>query len=199
MSIAQSHASRWSGFLIDNCDDIQSSSIVASSVTLQQPIEPSAMLVNELDEALAEQRQKSKRRKLKKLTEKQCAEQIVVPFDSTSLPNNDDPQELISDWIIEYDTTDADQRSQSIDVVKETKITRINKIVSKIERQRMELEKLQKDLMLILHDESSPNLTETEQNSLMEFINQPSAFGCWLCSGKAYTEVASQCDNTNPY
>ena len=206
MSLADAHASRWSGFLIDNCEhsSIVVSSAAVASVAIQQPTESSAMLVNELDTAFAERRERPKRQKLKKKTkliQNQCVEPIVTPSNTTSFINNDDPQELSSDWIIEYDTTNADQISQLTDVVKEmsktmtdeSKMARINTIVTKIKRQQMELRKLRKDLMYMLHEESNPNLTEAAQDTLMEFINQPTTSGCWLCSGKVYTEVASQC------
>lgn len=210
MSLADAHPSRWSGFLIDNCDGVQPSPTLVSSpdifsVEIQQPTESSAMLVNEFDTAFAERREKPKRRQPKKKTKlihHPCVEQIVAPSNSTTFTNNDDPQELASDWIIEYDTTNADQISQLTDVVKEmsrtttdgTKMARINTIVTKIKRQQMQLRKLRKDLIFMLHEESKASLTETEQDTLMELINQSTTSGCWLCSGKVYTEVASQCD-----
>jgi hypothetical protein len=178
------------------------------------------MLVNELDAADAEQRQELKRQKRlykklqkkKKLAKNKLQEQQINKPDSITTVNNGNHQELSSDWIIEYDVSETDQISQLTDIIKKTsatmtdedKIYKINIILKKIKKQQKELKRLRQHVISMLGDEQRSNsINTTRQNShtnqylLMKFLNQPITSGCWLCSGKTYTEVATQCNNVN--
>lgn len=172
-----------------------------------------ALLVSELDAADAEQRQelrrqkrlhkKLKKKEAKKLTTKSEVQQAIPSTD------NDHKQELQSDWIIEYDLNDNTQMSQLTDEIRrssiattdEDKTERINTILMKIKKQQEQLRKLRQYVMTMLSDQPSsrsknrrqnPNV---DQNSLMNFINQSTPSGCWLCSGKTFAEAAIQCDH----
>jgi len=182
--------------------------------------EQRVMLVNELDAADAERRQELKRQKRlhkklqkkKKSAKNKLQEQQISKPDSIVTVNNRNHQELSSDWIIEYDVTETNQISQLTDMIKKTsafmtdedKIEKMNIILKKIKNQQKELKKLRQHFMSMLDEEQRPNsINTTRQNShtnqdlLMKFLNQPITSGCWLCSGKTYTEVATQCNNVN--
>jgi hypothetical protein len=178
------------------------------------------MLVNELDAADTEQRQELKRQKQlhKKLRKKKRrantkpSKPSTINSDLVSTINTRNHQELSSDWIVEYDTTPIDQISQLTDMIKKTsttmtvenKVANINIILGKIKKQQVELRKLRQHVLSMLNEESKSNSTNpneqslsNDQDILMKFLNQPMTSGCWLCSGKTFTEVASQCNNTD--
>jgi len=175
-------------------------------------------LVNELNAAHAERKQELKRQKrlYKKLQKKKKSaknnveQQQLSKLDSISIVNKKNHQQLSSDWIIEYDTTGTDQISQLTDMIKKTstamtdedKIVKINIILKKIKKQQKELRRLRKYVVSMLDEEEKSNSTNTSRpnshtNSdlLRKFLDQPIISGCWLCSGKTYTEVATQCNN----
>lgn len=221
--------SDWSGFLIDNCDDVQISPMSPPALspvpsTINEIIQQNqgdlnqqhAILINELDVADAEQRREAKREKRlnKKLQKKKKKKKKLTnnQSDSNSIVNNQIPQELSSDWIVEYDITETDQISQLTDMIKkvsttmtdENKIDKINLILKKIKKQQKELRKLRQHVISMLDDgQKSSSINTSRQNSnnnqdlLMKFLNQPTTSGCWLCSGKTYTEVTTQCNNLN--
>jgi hypothetical protein len=177
------------------------------------------ILVNELDAADIERRQELKRQKRlqKKLQKKKklsktkaVQQQQITKPNSMSNVNNKVHEESSSDWIIEYDTTETDQISQMTEMIKKTsttmtdedKIDKINIILKKIKNQQMELRKLRQHVMSMLDEQPKSNSTNTtrqgshtNQDLLMKFLDQPLTSGCWLCSGKTYTEVATQCNN----
>ncbi len=178
------------------------------------------MLVNELDAADTEQRQELKRqkqlhkklRKKKKRANTKPSKPSTINSDLVSTINTRNHQELSSDWIVEYDTTPIDQISQLTDMIKKTsttmtvenKVANINIILGKIKKQQVELRKLRQHVLSMLNEESKSNSTNpneqslsNDQDILMKFLNQPMTSGCWLCSGKTFTEVASQCNNTD--
>jgi hypothetical protein len=176
------------------------------------------MLVGELDAADAEQRQELKRqRRLHKKIQKKKKqlkilkntnkEKEIIESEPISIVNN---QEKSSDWIVEYDTARTDPVSQLTDMVRtatitdEDKIVKVNIILKKIKKQQVELRKLRQYVMSMLGEQQKRNSTNpTRQNSnisqdlLMAFLNQPMLSGCWLCSGKMYTEMATQCDHVD--
>ncbi len=178
------------------------------------------MLVNELDTADAEQRRELKRqkqlhkklRKKKKRANTKPSKPSTINSDLVSTINTRNHQELSADWIVEYDATPIDQISQLTDRIKKTsttmtvenKVANINIILGKIKKQQMELRKLRQHVLSMLNEESKSNSTNpneqslsNDQDILMKFLNQPMTSGCWLCSGKTFTEVASQCNNTD--
>jgi len=175
--------------------------------------EQRVMLVSELDAADAEQRQELKRQKRlhkklqkkKKQSEIQIEEQQMIEPSTISTVNNNDRQESSSDWIVEYDVTETDQISQLTDMVRRTssamtdedKVAKVNVILKKIKKQQIELRKLRQYLMSMLGEEQKQksNNSSDNQDLLLAFLNQPILSGCWLCSGKTYTEVATQCNH----
>jgi hypothetical protein len=176
------------------------------------------MLVSELDAADAERRQDLKRQKRlhqklrkKKNETKQFEKQQTIEHRKVSIMNND-KQESLSDWIIEHDVDGRNQVSQLTDEVRRTSIAmtdedrtvKVNMILMKIKKQQDELRKLRQYVMSMLGEQEKRECTNTNrQNSniaqelLMAFLNQPTKSGCWLCSGKLYAEVATQCDHVN--
>jgi hypothetical protein len=198
------------------------SSTIEESIQQNQEAlnEQCVMLVNELDAADAEQRQvlnrqkrlQKKLQKKKKPSKTKVQQQQINKPNSISTVNNKDHQELSSDWIIEYDLTETDHISKLTDMVEKTsttmidedKIDKINLVLKKIKKQQKDLRILRKYVMSILNEEQNTDSTDnTRQNSdtnhdlLMKFLNQPTTSGCWLCSGKTYTEVATQFNNLN--
>jgi DNA repair exonuclease SbcCD ATPase subunit len=161
------------------------------------------MLVNELDTADAEQRRELKRQKQlhKKLRKKKKR--------ANTKPSK--PSTINSDLVSTINTRNH-QISQLTDRIKKTsttmtvenKVANINIILGKIKKQQMELRKLRQHVLSMLNEESKSNSTNpneqslsNDQDILMKFLNQPMTSGCWLCSGKTFTEVASQCNNTD--
>lgn len=193
--LSDSDPSRWSSFLIDDSDEKPTSPVVLPSTdipstTTEQIVERQVEDLNEKSTVLVNEPDATSTKRKEEL---KCAEQ--------QLTNDNHPQELSSDWIVEHDTTNADQISQLTDIAKkmskattdESKMAHINTIVTTIKEQQMQLMKLRTELMAMLHEEPKSNLTDTDQDTLMKFINQPITSGCWLCSGKTHTEVSTQC------
>jgi hypothetical protein len=174
-------------------------------------------LLNELDTAEAEQRQALKRQKrlhqkLKK-KKKKAADAEQPPAESEAIParNSTDEQESSADWMIEYDIHALDPLSQLTDEVRnsssvltdEDRTAKVNLILMKIKKQQEELRKLRQYVMSMLGDQPKRTTTTTAtpassstitQDLLLALLNQSSQNGCWLCSGKMYSEVATQCD-----
>ncbi|CAF4561744.1 unnamed protein product [Rotaria sp. Silwood1] len=223
-----------SGFLIDNCDEVEE--LLPFSSPFRLPLVPPAsaekptqlnqndlneqcaMLVNELDATDAEQRKELKRQKRlhKRFEKKQkqsntkIDEKQIIESESISNVYNDNHQELPSDWVFECDTTGINQISLLTDIVRrvsttmtdDDKIAKVNIILKKIKQQQKQLRKLRQYVISMLDEEqrqSSTNIRQRHSNMnqdlLMTFLNQPILSGCWLCSGKKYTEVATQCNN----
>lgn len=164
-----------------------------------------AMLVNEFNTVDVEQSQKLKRQKqLNKKLQKKKQQQ---PKKTKPTVKKNNHQELPSDWIVEYDAIENDQISQLIKktstaMTVEDKVTNINIILEKIKKQQMDIKKLRQHVLSMLNEEPKLNSINTnEQNSsndqdlLMKVLNQSMISECWLCSGKTYTEVATQCNN----
>jgi len=125
----------------------------------------------------------------------------------STIDNNE--QESLSDWIIEYDVDQVSKltdevRRASITMTNEDKTEKVNLILMKIKKQQEELRKLRQYVMSMLGEQQKPKSSkQNQQNSniahdlLMAFLNQPTKSGCWLCSGKMYAEVATQCDHND--
>jgi hypothetical protein len=173
-----------------------------------------AILVNEFNAADDEQRlesfrQKRLRQRLRRRnkhlnqSKTKINDQQIIDSETISIVNNKDSRELLSDWIIEHNGTETDMtRKTSTIKTDENKIAKVNIILKKIKKQQKELTRLRKYILSLLGDEEKRNLTNpTQQNPhmnqdlLMKILNQPIPSGCWLCSGKLYTEVDTQCDN----
>ena len=168
------------------------------------------MLVSELNAADAERKQELKRQKLlhqqlqKKKNENKIQEQQEQQTNSII---EDNEQESLSDWIIEYDINQISNltdevRRTSIIMTNEDKTEKVNVILMKIKKQQDELKKLRQYVLSMLDEQQRPkssNLNRQTSNItddlLMTFLNQSTKTGCWLCSGKMYAEVATQCDD----
>ncbi|CAF0866245.1 unnamed protein product [Rotaria sordida] len=220
-----------SGFLIDNCDEEELPPVSSPPRLPLPPLstnelieqndedinEQRVMLVSELDAADAEQKQELKRQKRlhKKLQRKKKeTKQVKMKTEEqqTILTVNNEEQESLSDWIIEYDINGNNQISQLTDEVRRTSITttdedrtaKVNMILMKIKKQQEELRKLRQYVMSMLGEQQKSQTSKVQQQNstidhdlLMTFINQPIRSGCWLCSGKMYAEAAIQCDHVN--
>ncbi|CAF0884264.1 unnamed protein product [Rotaria sordida] len=224
-----------SGFLIDNCDEVEelssplsppsrlplmiSSTIKKSTQQNQKDLnEQCVMLVNELNVADVEQKKVLKHRKRlqkkfpkkKKQSNNKIEDKQIIESESISNIYNTNHEELPSDWIFEADTIETNRISQITNMIRrvstnmtdEDKITKVNIILKKIKRQQKELRKLRKYVISMLDEEQKQNSTNTirqnvniNQDLLISFLNQPTLSGCWLCSGKKYTEVATQYNN----
>jgi len=205
-----------SGFLIDNCDDEEELPPfsprppppplpLSSDEVIEQNDEDinqrRVMLVSELDAADAERKQELKRqkrlhRKLKKKNEPERQ--------STMIPNHE--EESLSDWMIEYDVNQISRltdevRRTSITMTDEDKTEKVNLILMKIKKQQDELKKLKQYVISMLGEQEKPKSNRQNSNQTQDFLlalfNQPTQSGCWLCSGKMYAEVATQCDHDN--
>jgi len=191
----------WSGFLIDNCDEAKSPLVSPSKLTLpklsptiatsvdenkddSQPTQNS-MLIDELNTARIEQKEVLKHRtKLRKRLQQRSSSvrsQITVEQIAPSdlITNSNEPLSQLIDMVEKIPTNDADKRVQ------------INLFLEKIKEQQVQLKKLSQYVSSMLDD----NYTDQCQNILTNFVNQPLTSGCWLCSGKTYTEVAIQCNS----
>jgi dGTP triphosphohydrolase len=167
------------------------------------------MLVSELDAADAERKQDLKRQKRLHQKLKQKKKETNIEKQITNLTIHNNEQESISDWIIEYDVNQVSKltdevRQASITMTNEDKTEKVNLILMKIKKQQEELRKLRQYVMSMLGEQQIPKSSNlNRQNSnithdlLMAFLNQPTNSGCWLCSGKMYAEVATQCDHDN--
>ena len=208
-----------SGFLIDNCEDEEElppfsprprppplSSDELISPNDEDTNQRRVMLVSELDAADAERRQELKRQKRlhRKLKKKNKPEN---PSTTSTIPDQDDQQEeSVSDWMIEYDVNQISKltdevRRTSIAVTNEDKTEKMNLILTKIKKQQDELKKLKQYVMSMLGEQERPRSNRSNSNRtqdiLLALLNQPIQSGCWLCSGKMYAEVATQCDDDN--
>jgi hypothetical protein len=216
-----SEAVHFSGFLIDDCDEeelIPLSSPPALCLRIEESIqhnqedltEQRAMLVNELNTAEAEQRQELKRQKR---FQKKCRKKKhTIKSNKISNVNNNNHQELPSDWVVEYDTAGINRIGQLTDMIRRTSTTitdenktaKVNLILKKIKKQQKELQKLKRYVISMLDEgqqqqqnstNSSRQNSNNNQDLLMTFLNQPLLSGCWFCSGKTYTEAATQCNS----
>jgi hypothetical protein len=214
-----------SGFLIDNCDEeIEFPPLSPPPRSLLPPPPPSSdeliqqndedinqrrvMLVSELDAADAERKQELKRQKRlhQKLQKKKKEIKTKKQQTSSTIVENNEQQSL-SEWIVEYDINQVSQltdeiRRASITMTDEDKTEKVNIILMKIKKQQEELRKLRQYVISMLGEQQQPKSSKVNrQNSnithdlLMAFLNQPTKTGCWLCSGKMYAEVATQCDH----
>lgn len=182
--------------MIDNCDEEEE--LPPYSPTPRPPLpvnddlieqnneEGRVALVSELDAADAERRQELKRQKRlhRKLQKK-----------------NNNPTSIISN------ETDLDQVAQlsdevhraSIALTNEDRTEKVNLILMKIRKQQEELKKLKQYVLSIL-GEDQPRTSHRQKSHLTEdlflaLLNQSSQANCWLCSGKMYAEMATQCDD----
>ncbi|CAF2230048.1 unnamed protein product [Rotaria magnacalcarata] len=137
----------YSGFLIDNCDEVEDLSPLSSlpripfslsstteNVSQQNQNdlnEQRAILVHELNAADAEQkkiarRQKRMQRKIQKKKNQEKIENEVKQLaesEPTSTVNTKDHQEFASDRIVEYDTTETNSISQLTNMMRRTSET----------------------------------------------------------------------------
>ena len=158
--------------------------------------EQRVLLLNELDTAEAEereelQRQKRLQQKLKKKKKKK---------ERTETSNEE--EESSADWMIEYDIPPLETTT----LTDEDRTERVNLILAKIKKQQEELRKLRQYVLSMLGEQPKRTATTTTtanttqpSNSLspellLALFNQSNQNGCWLCSGKLYSEVATQCD-----
>ncbi|UJR16160.1 hypothetical protein I4U23_003070 [Adineta vaga] len=229
-----------SGFLIDNCDEEETPPLSPpprpplpfTDDLIQQNNtnnddddndvnEQRVLLVNELDAADAERRQELKRQKRlhQKLQKKKKAittslEQSKTKSEKQQIvsSSDNDKEESLSDWIIEYDMNNNDQVSKLTDEVRRTSIVsndgdktaKVNMILLKIKKQQQELNRLRQYVMSMLGEQQKPKSSKVNRSNsdiahdlLLAFLNQSAQSGCWLCSGKMYAEVATQCDHDN--
>ena len=176
------------------------------------------LLLNELDAAEAERKQIIKRqkrlqqslqqRKSSGQTSKNQFEQEKSVVSESEICSNEH-QELPSDWMLEYEIEPNDPvtrlknevRTSSLTMSDEERTTKVNLILMKIKKQQSELKKLKQYVMSILGDQSIATTSKSTrtnsvltQDLLFALLNQPTSTGCWLCSGKMYSEAATQCD-----
>lgn len=155
------------------------------------------------------QRQKQSHRKIQKKKNTNSKKKQLVESETLSIANSNEKE---SDWVIEYDVIQTNPISKINDMIQkvsttmtdEDKVTQVNFILQTIKKQQTELKQLKQHVMSILGEEQSHNATSTtrddsdiNRNLLITFLNQPTTSGCWLCSGKTYTETAIQCDDIN--
>ena len=190
------------------------------SVTLEDPSneldhnESRVLLLHELDDADAEQRKELKRQKRlqKKFKAKKSVnppvETVNEPTSTTHLPEKG---ESSSDWVIEYNAEGTDSVSRLTDEIRqstntmtdEERTTKMNFILMKIKKQQTELKKLRQYVMSVLGEQSQRSSTSKNrstnnnilQDLLLALLNQSTQNGCWLCSGKMYSEMGTQSDS----
>jgi len=170
------------------------------------------MLVSELNAADAERKQELKRQKrLHKKLKKNKPElpAAATTTTTTTAENQQQSDESSSDWIIDYDINQVSKltdeiRRTSVTMTNEDKTEKVNLILTKIKKQQDELRKLRQYVMSMLDEQDRPQLSNSKRmNShqnhdlLLRLFNQATAAptGCWLCSGKTYSEVATQCES----
>lgn len=204
-----------SGFLIDDCDDEEelppyspipplqplSEDLISQNEELLS--EGRVALVSELDAADAERRQELKRqkrlhRKLQKKKRNSNSEK------STTMTRTDSTE---NDWIFTNDLDQVGQLSEqvrqaSIAMSNEDRTEKVNFILSKIKKQQEELKKLKQYVLSMLGEQSTRTSSSSSQSHrsishrtdefLLTLVNQSN---CWLCSGKMYAEMATQCDD----
>jgi hypothetical protein len=179
-------------------------------------------LLNELDAADAERKQELKRQKRlqKKLHKKKKStnieqstsvnnERVTNGSESISTETRSHVQRTTVDCPIDYDIHAADSvskfndelRKVSMSMTNEERTTKMNLILMKIKKQQGELKKLRQHVMSVLGEQPNTNLkvknrsnTTITQDLLLALLNQPMPIGCWLCSGRMYSETATQCD-----
>ena len=71
----------------------------------------------------------------------------------------------------------------------------INTIIEQLRNQQLELNQLRKSLIAMLNAKQNDDVNRNHDH-LLKLLDQPMFSGCWLCSGKSYTEVAAQCNST---
>ncbi|UJR30334.1 hypothetical protein I4U23_017871 [Adineta vaga] len=179
--------------------------------------EERAMLVNELNVSSDEQRrtlkrkrniQRKLRRKLKRL--KQSTTTIMKKkhdndSKSVSTRNVNRTNELPSNSILESNriktnssssVNNTSKKSSTISTMTDdNEIIEINLVLKKVKDQQKELTKLRKSLMAMLDEKQKDNVN-SNQDHLLKLLHQPIFSGCWLCSGKSFTEVSTQCNTT---
>ena len=141
------------------------------------------------------------RRKNKQLKDKVKQKQTIEPRTIPTV-NDNAHQELSSDWIIEYDKTVSGRIFQLADILKKESTTmtgvdkrfKVNLILRKIRKQQKQLRKLRQYVLSMLSNEQQPTSNDNP-DILMTFLNKSLLSECWLCSGKTYTEVSTQCNN----
>lgn len=189
------------------------------SVTPEEPIsdplndiandESRVLLLHELDDADAERRKEFKRQKRlqRKLKLKKLVTTAEQPTSTTT--NFSERHESSSDWVVEYDVEPNELLSKLTDEIRQTtnamndveRTEKMNLILSKIKKQQDELKKLRQYVLSVLGDEPQRNSTSKTrstsnitQDLLLALLNQSNSNSCWLCSGKFYSEIGTQCD-----
>lgn len=168
-------------------------------------------LVSELDAADAERRQELKRQKRlhRKLHKKNKNTNSERP--TTNISRTDS---IENDWIFTHDLDQVCQLSDevhraSIGMNHEDRTEKVNLILSKIKKQQEELKKLKHYVLSMLGDQEQQQQMRTSSSSsqshrstsqltdafLLALLNQSNQSSCWLCSGKMYAEVATQCED----
>ncbi|CAF3216254.1 unnamed protein product [Rotaria socialis] len=137
----------YSGFLIDNCDEVEDLCPLSSLPRIPFSLSPTtenvsqqnqndlneqrAILVHELNAADAEQKEIARRQKRmqRKIQKKKNQEKIenevkqLAESEPTSTVNTKDHQESASDWIVEYDTTETNSISQLTNMIRRASAT----------------------------------------------------------------------------
>lgn len=167
------------------------------------------LLVHELDKADAERRRELRRQKRlqQSLQSKKLAiQQTKSRFETNGAERDESPNELLIDSNAEQtgtiDRLKEEFQNASFSMSDEEKTNKVNLILTRIKKQQDELKKLKQYVVSILGDQtkersrksSRTSKTKISEDLLMEILNQPSSTGCWLCSGKMYSEASTQCD-----
>ncbi|CAF0890691.1 unnamed protein product [Adineta ricciae] len=124
---------------------------------------------------------------------------------TTANNNTTAHHESPSEWVVEYKNSDMKRLPQSTVTLKKTatigtmtddyETNEINTIIEQVKNQQLELNQLRKSLIAMLNAKQSDNVNSNHDH-LLKLLDQPILSGCWLCSGKSYTEVAAQCNST---
>ncbi|CAF1298899.1 unnamed protein product [Adineta ricciae] len=204
----------FSAFLIDNCDEeeppkrlpplqfpLSDCSIANKAVQSSDDSnenEQCGSLMNEFDTADAEQEQILHRRKeFYQRLRKQI--KLVKKSKGTACESQSDQNRIKST------NSDIKRLPQSTVTLKKTatigtmtddyETNEINTIIEQLKNQQLELNQLRKSLIRMLNAKQSDNVNSNHDH-LLKLLDQPMLSGCWLCSGKSYTEVAAQCNST---
>jgi hypothetical protein len=175
------------------------------------PNQPHATLVNELDAAATIGRRKKLkcRRRLHDKRQEQGTPSepsiTMVNDEPNSTTDHSDLHETSSDWIVECEAADTAPPAQVPEVSEETstiaimpksdEIAGVSAIFRRIRKQEKQLKRLRKSIKSVLDGTQAQN-GNASRDRLLAVLNRAMPSGCWLCSGKSYTEVAIQC-NTN--
>lgn len=186
--------------MIDNCDEEEELPPYspAPRPIMNDPIEQNpedlnegrVALVSELDAADAERRQELKRQKRlqRKLKKKQINSNRPTTSNTT--------QETALDEVARL--SDEVHRA-SIAMNDEDRTEKVNLILTKIRKQQEELKKLKQYVLSMLGEDPSQTSSNShrQKSHLTEdlFLALLNQTNCWLCSGKMYAEVATQCDD----